>query len=131
MGKDILFQNINPGRILETYPIDTKAIQEFTVAQPYIQALELLILSQNDKHYHYYELMGMYYELQNELTKSKEFYEKSLSIIYEDPKLQRSDNQWVNIIKRIMNNIERVQSKIDQLQTSEQNHERQPEGILS
>jgi hypothetical protein len=114
-GNDILFEKRSPETILDTYPVNRNDLEGFDKAKPYIQALELLSLATNDKHYHYYELIGKYYELQNELKKSKDFYERSLSIIYEDPTSRSSNNPWVSIIRRVKSHIERVESKIKQV----------------
>lgn len=75
---------------------------------PYFDMLERLVIHLNDKHYHYYELLGDKYFFQKKYKNSLRFMEKSLSILHDDPHSTPPENLWDNEIEIVEKKIKQI-----------------------
>lgn len=75
---------------------------------PYFDMMERLVIHLNDKHYHYYELLGDKYFFQKKYDKALGLFEKSLSILHEDPHSKPPENLWDKEIARVEKKIKQI-----------------------
>lgn len=111
LSEDILFHGISRKDMLEKPNLNDDEKERFERAKPYMEALEILIVSKEDKHYQNFRTVGVYYELEKEYEKSLEHYKKSKSYIEKDKKINISENTWKNVVKEINQDIKRVELK--------------------
>lgn len=113
LSQDILFHGEDTRKrskdMLQRLPaLNDDDLKRFQDAEPYMKALEILILGKNDLHYENYATIGIYYAFKNKYEKSLDFYNKSLSFL---ENVDKSDPQWVKEIVDLKEQIEIVKSK--------------------
>jgi len=95
LADDILYRN------------DSNSISD---AKPYVEMLETLAVSKDDKHYETYEVIGKYYFQKQDFQKAIENYKKSLKILQDDQNIKDDDCLWEPVFKRIKDKIRQLES---------------------
>jgi hypothetical protein len=113
LSYDLLFYRENPSKLLSNTPVSKKIIDKKKKAEPYIKALEALILAINDEHYENYELIGLYYELENNFFKANKYYTMALKSLNNDPVINKNQPPWKEVIQDIHGHIKRIKQKLN------------------
>ncbi len=114
LSSDIMFEGSKEIKydMLNKSQLTTDEKERVNSAAPYIEALKILIESKDDKHYEGYYIIGNYCELKKKYEESVQYYRKSLAIMEADKKINKSENQWRDLIETIKQAIKRVEAKI-------------------
>jgi hypothetical protein len=82
---DYLFDEDMQIRFVNKSRLNAKEILRIKEPKKYVRPLEEIINFINDKQYHYYETVRIYYELENKLKKARRCYKHSLHFLELDP----------------------------------------------
>ena len=107
LADDFLFDETIQIYFINKANLNKNEVRRVKESQKYIKALEEFVNLINDKHYHNYETIGMYYELENKIRKAKKYYKHSLYLLELDP-----NKVWEQDIKRVKEHLQRVSSKL-------------------
>jgi len=94
----------NKSELVYKENLNNKEIEKIKKSSIYLSLLEMLVLRIDDKHYHYYETLGKYYELENEYNKAIKLFEKNSPEVYDSIREMQGPNadslkqEWKKII---------------------------------
>lgn len=96
LADDFLFDEKTRIDFIEKMNLTQDEINRIHESKKYIRLLEELVYLLKDRHYHYYETIGKYYELEGKINKAKKYYSHSLTLLKSDP-----HKEWESEIERI------------------------------
>lgn len=99
-------------RLLADDILDTNDSESVSKAEPYVEMLEILASSKNDKHYETYKVIGKYYHRIKDSKEALKNYKTSLKLLNEDSKISRNCMQWKPVFTGIEETIRELESGV-------------------
>jgi hypothetical protein len=114
LSHDIMFPNEESLNNFKKSIHDSREEERVKKAEPYVEAYRIIIGIQgySADHYEVPCVLGLFSELKTEYETALGHYERSLSIIERDKKIDASKGVWKRIKEEIQEHIERVKTKI-------------------
>ncbi|MBU0713433.1 hypothetical protein KKA87_16150 [bacterium] len=106
LSDDFIFDVTGDIDMVEKDTLSALDIEHISTSKLYINLLEQIVLIKDDKHYHYYETMGKYYEIVKDYKKASNYYNKSLNLLLIDP-----NRVWEIEIRRLQHHLQRLKTK--------------------
>lgn len=103
---DFLYDEKNQIELVHKENLNEAELNRINQSSIYLMPLEELVSRTNDKHYHYYETIGKYYELDRNYDRAIKLYGQSLQLLQIDP-----NKVWELEIKRVQEHLARVETK--------------------
>lgn len=102
LSSDILYICINYKKNGEGYE------KLYKKGKMYTNVLEKLVNTVNDNHFHNFEIIGNYFEFENNFIDAKKYYQIALRHLNNDQLIDKNEEIWDEAIDRIKANIKRL-----------------------